>query len=87
MSRWTKFLRRRNPRSGNVSRRAFLGGAGALLTLPVFESLVGEKEAYADDNFPARTLLYYVPNGIVMNNWTPASTGGVQLFITMPLGT
>ena len=75
MSRWMKFLTRRNPRSGSVSRRAFLGGAGALLTLPVFESLVGEKEAYADDNFPARTLLYYVPNGIVMNNWTPASTG------------
>ena len=75
MSRWSKFLRRRNPRTGGVSRRAFLGGAGALLTLPVFESLVGEKEAYADANFPARTLLYYVPNGIVMNNWTPASTG------------
>lgn len=75
MSRWSKFLRRRNPRTGNVSRRAFLGGAGALLTLPVFESLVGDKEAYADANFPARTLLYYVPNGIVMNNWTPASTG------------
>ncbi|MCA9623985.1 MAG: DUF1552 domain-containing protein [Myxococcales bacterium] len=59
----------------DLSRRAFLGGAGALLTIPVFESLVGEKAAHADDSFPARMLAYYVPNGIVMDNWTPAQTG------------
>jgi hypothetical protein len=56
-------------------RRLLLGGAGAVVALPVFESLIGERAAYADDAYPARTLLYYVPNGIVMNAWTPPETG------------
>ena len=56
-------------------RRLILGGAGALVALPVMESLIGERAAYADDAFPARTLLYYVPNGIVMDAWTPPEVG------------
>lgn len=51
-----------------------LGGTGALLGLPLFESLVGDV-AYADDSFPARLLCYYVPNGIHMQAWTPTQTG------------
>jgi hypothetical protein len=51
-----------------------LGGTGALLSLPLFESLVGDV-AYADDSFPARLLCYYVPNGIHMQAWTPAQNG------------
>mgnify|MGYP001360103278 CR=1 FL=1 len=56
-------------------RKLVLGGAGALVALPVLESLIGERAAYADDAFPARTLLYYVPNGMVMDAWTPPDTG------------
>jgi hypothetical protein len=51
-----------------------LGGAGALISLPLFESLIGDV-AYADDSFPARLICFYVPNGIHMAAWTPAQTG------------
>ena len=56
------------------SRRVMLGGAGALVSLPLFESLIGDA-AYADDSFPARLICYYVPNGMHMAAWTPAQTG------------
>jgi len=56
------------------SRRVMLGGAGAVLSLPLFESLIGDA-AYADDSFPARLICYYVPNGMHMAAWTPAQTG------------
>ncbi len=61
-------------KGSKFSRRAMLGGAGAVLTLPVFESLVGPV-AHADDSFPARLICYYVPNGIHMPAWTPNETG------------
>lgn len=51
-----------------------LGGAGALVSLPLFESLIGDV-AHADDSFPARLICYYVPCGIHMAAWTPAQTG------------
>ena len=51
-----------------------LGGAGAAITLPLFESLIGEV-AHADDAFPARLICYYVPNGMHMAAWTPSQTG------------
>ncbi|MGB8328732.1 MAG: DUF1552 domain-containing protein [Polyangiales bacterium] len=60
--------------SHKFSRRFMLGGAGALVSLPLFESLIGEV-ASADDSFPARLICYYVPCGIHMPAWTPAQTG------------
>jgi hypothetical protein len=57
-----------------LSRRLFLGGAGALIGLPVLESLVGQA-AHADDSFPMRLLAFYVPNGMHMPAWTPTSVG------------
>ena len=57
-----------------LSRRLILGGAGAAITLPLFETFLGDA-AYADDAFPARLLCYYVPNGMHMAAWTPAQTG------------
>ncbi len=56
------------------SRRLLLGGAGAVVGLPLFESLIGDA-AYADDSFPARLICYYVPNGMHMAAWTPSQTG------------
>jgi len=56
------------------SRRMLLGGAGALISLPLFESLMGDA-AYADDSFPARLICFYVPNGMHMAAWTPTQTG------------
>jgi hypothetical protein len=64
----------KDERRVNMRRRAFLGGLGAVVALPIMESFIGD-EAYADDNFPSRSLFYYVPNGIHMAGWTPSATG------------
>lgn len=70
-----------------LPRRAILGGAGALLTLPLFESLLG-KTARADEVAPLRTLSWYVPCGIHMAKWTPAAEGANYALteILTPLG-
>jgi hypothetical protein len=54
------------------SRRAFLGGAAAVVTLPWLESLRG---ARADGAPPVRLLYWFLPNGIHMPAWTPATEG------------
>ncbi|APR76832.1 Hypothetical protein A7982_02179 [Minicystis rosea] len=51
-----------------------LGGAGALLGLPFFESLLGS-DARADDTAPLRMLAFYVPCGIHMAKFTPTKKG------------
>lgn len=57
-----------------LNRRFFLGGAGAMLTLPFLESL-GPRPARAQDTPMRRMLCFYIPNGIHMAGWTPATTG------------
>jgi hypothetical protein len=57
-----------------LARRAFLGGLGTIVALPVLESLV-PRSARADSGFPKRLLYYFVPNGIHMQSWRPATTG------------
>jgi hypothetical protein len=57
-----------------LSRRAFLGGAGAVLALPFLESLV-PRGARAQDAAPLRFLGYYVPCGMRMQDWTPSAQG------------
>jgi len=56
------------------SRRAFLGGAGAVLALPWLESAFPAR-ARAQNKPPVRFLGYYVPNGIRMSDWTPTAEG------------
>jgi len=57
-----------------LSRRLFLGGAGAVLTLPLFESMLG-KNVKAAPNDIRRILAFYVPDGIHMANFTPVEQG------------
>jgi hypothetical protein len=68
------------------SRRAFLGGAGAVVALPFFESLLPAKWGRtATPQGPGpnkRLLFYYVPNGMHMPSWTPAEVGNEY---TLPL--
>ncbi|MCB9566541.1 MAG: DUF1552 domain-containing protein [Myxococcales bacterium] len=64
------------PRPFRLSRRAMLGGAGALIALPWLEAMapVGRRAKAAMD--PAlRFLAWYVPNGIHMQSWTPQNVG------------
>lgn len=57
----------------HIDRRAFLRGAGRALSLPFLDSMV---PAFAATPKPAKRLaVAYVPNGIIMNNWTPATEG------------
>lgn len=60
----------------SLSRRKFLlGGAGALIALPAFASLRG-RTARGGGAAPKRRFIgFYLPCGIVMNNWTPANEG------------
>ncbi len=64
-------------RSG-LSRRSFLGGAGAMIALPFLSSL-GFRSRHvaraATPESPVRSVFFYVPNGIHMADWTPTTFG------------
>ena len=59
-----------------LPRRTFLRGAGATLALPLLESMM-PAFARAQDvaRSPTRLAFVYVPNGIIMERWTPAAVG------------
>jgi hypothetical protein len=67
-----------------LSRRHFLRGAGALLTLPFFESLVPGGTLRAAEKLgtlgtggaPLRTAFIYVPNGVNNAHWWPSLGAG-----------
>jgi hypothetical protein len=71
-----------------LSRRHFLRGAGALLTLPFLDSLVpggtlraAEKlGALGPGGAPLRTAFIYIPNGVNNAHWWP-SAGGERDFV------
>jgi hypothetical protein len=74
----TRILRPVPRRAPRVSRRMILGGAGALIALPWLESLaprLGRRAGAAPEDPPLRALFYYLPNGIHMQSWTPATEG------------
>src|SRR5688500_13207766 len=58
-----------------LSRRMFLGGAGAMIALPLFESLLPRAARGAAPAVPRRFVGFFVPNGIEMANWTPIGEG------------
>jgi hypothetical protein len=60
-----------------MHRRTFLRGAGAALALPWLEAMTpplmaGQRAAAAP---PRRVGFVYIPHGVIMNQWTPASGG------------
>ncbi len=69
------------------SRRALLRGAGVALTLPFLPSLLPRSSWSAPVVTPTRLLVFYVPNGIQMDWFTPDRLGaGYDLKdITRPL--
>ena len=72
-----KHNRQRSVRSSVLSRRTLLGGGAAIaIGLPFLEAMMPARRAYAhgpDD--PQRFMLFYVPCGINMADFTPAATG------------
>lgn len=61
----------------HLSRRTFLRGAGAVIGLPFLDAMVPAlgRAAGAARATPTRLCFVYVPNGMVMQNWTPAAQG------------
>ncbi len=61
----------------HLSRRSFLRGAGALIGLPLLDAMVPALAwaRLANRQPPLRLGFVYVPNGMVMANWTPAAQG------------
>src|SRR3954447_18630670 len=57
----------------SIPRRTFLHGAGAALALPVLDAMT--PALAADAKRPMRMSFIEVPNGIMMDKWTPAAEG------------
>jgi len=74
----------------HLSRRSFLRSAGALIGLPFLDAMVPALAGTrpANRHPPLRLGFVYVPNGMVMANWKPASQGTNFTFspILKPLG-
>jgi hypothetical protein len=59
----------------HLSRRTFLKGLGATMALPTLDAMT--PAAVASSKLPAaptRMAFVYLPNGVIMNDWTPEST-------------
>jgi hypothetical protein len=67
----------------HLDRRTFLRGLGTTLALPLLDSML-PAATRAAGRAPVRLGFVYVPNGIIMNRWTPAAEGmGFEFAPTM----
>ena len=57
----------------SIPRRAFLRGTGAALALPVLDAMTPAFAAATTR--PIRLSFVEVPNGIMMDKWTPTTEG------------
>ena len=62
----------------SLPRRTFLRGMGAAVALPFLESMAPAMTPVAQSQArsPLRFGGVYLPNGCVMDNWTPKTTDG-----------
>jgi hypothetical protein len=65
--------------NGHISRRTILRGMGAAIALPWLEAMMPSSllAASSSASTPRRMAFLYVPNGIDMANWTPATEGAL----------
>lgn len=60
----------------HLHRRTFLKGLGAAIALPMLDAMSPAMAAAGQvAKAPVRASFVYVPNGIVMDNWTPKAVG------------
>lgn len=64
----------------HLSRRTLLRGVGTAIALPLLDSMTPAFAARAGGKQPIRMAISYVPNGIVMKDWTPAADGAAFEF-------
>lgn len=58
-----------------LSRRTLLRGIGASVALPLLDAMTPAFAATSKRHSPRRLSFVYVPNGIVMDDWTPKGLG------------
>lgn len=60
----------------HLPRRTFLRGLGTAIALPMLDAMTPALARAADAKaVPTRLLFTYVPNGVTMADWTPATSG------------
>ncbi|WP_225666701.1 DUF1552 domain-containing protein [Thalassolituus oleivorans] len=59
----------------SISRRSLLRGLGASIALPLLESIAPAAYANTLENKPKRLSVFYTPNGMSMDSFTPLTTG------------
>lgn len=60
----------------HLSRRTFLRGVGAALALPALDAMIPAARASATPATPVRMGFVYLPNGVIMEQWTPQTSSG-----------
>ena len=61
--------------STNPSRRFLLKGLGAAIAIPMMESLIPSAMAKSIEKRPKRMTVFYSPNGVRMQSYTPSIVG------------
>ncbi|MGA7414060.1 MAG: DUF1552 domain-containing protein [Bryobacteraceae bacterium] len=64
----------------HLPRRAFLRGIGAAIALPALDAMAPALASAAATKAPTRLAFAYVPNGIIMKDWTPSAEGSAFEF-------
>jgi hypothetical protein len=59
----------------HLPRRTFIKGMGTVIALPLLDAMTPALAGANQKTAPARLAFVYVPNGIVMSDWTPKGTG------------
>jgi len=69
----------------HLSRRTFIRGVGVTMSLPFLDAMVPARTALAQTAAKPqiRLGLNFIPHGAVMNQWTPAADGPLQLSPTL----
>lgn len=63
------------PTSTLLSRRTLLRGLGAALALPLLDAMLPNARAAEPAARPRRLQIFYTPNGMIMQRFTPTTTG------------
>jgi hypothetical protein len=63
--------------SKSLERRTILRGLGTAVALPFLDAMVPAFARAAATKSPCRMAFVYVPNGIIMDGWTPVTAGQI----------
>ena len=62
----------------SMARRTLLKGLGTAIALPLLDSMIPAFSRAAVGKAPCRMAMLYVPNGIIMDQWMPRASAGVD---------